>query len=42
MHDWCQENQLTIHTGKSEVLIITNRDFVGPLRPVRIGNEIIQ
>ena len=38
--DWCQENQQTIHTGKSEVLIITNRDFVGPLRPVRIGNEI--
>ena len=42
VNDWCQENQLTIHTGKSEVLIITNRDFIGPLRPVRIGNEIIQ
>ena len=42
VNDWCQENQLTIHTGKSEVLIITNRDFVGPLRPVRIGTEIIQ
>ena len=42
VNDWCQENQLTIHTVKSEVLIITNRDFVGPLRPVRIGNEIIK
>eukprot|EP00112_Aurelia_sp_Birch-Aquarium-sp1_P000026 Seg1000.5 transcript_id=Seg1000.5/GoldUCD/mRNA.D3Y31 product="putative RNA-directed DNA polymerase from transposon BS" pseudo=true protein_id=Seg1000.5/GoldUCD/D3Y31 len=42
VNDWCQENQLMIHTGKSEVLIITNRNFVGPLRPVRIGDEIIQ
>ena len=42
VNDWCQENQLTIHTGKSEVLIITNRDFVRPLRPVRIGSEIIK
>ena len=42
MNDWCQENQLRIHTGKSEVLIITNRDFVRPLHPVRIGNEIIK
>ena len=42
VNDWCQENQLTIHTGKSEVLIITNRDFVRPLRQVRIGSEIIQ
>ena len=28
VNDWCQENQLTIHSGKSEVLIISNRDFV--------------
>ena len=42
MNDWCQENQLKMHTGKSEVLIITNRKFVGPLRPVRIRDEIIQ
>ena len=42
MSEWCKRNQLTIHTGKSEVLIITRQDFNGPLRPVMIGNEIIK
>ena len=41
MNDWCQESQLSIHTEKSEVLIITYRNFVGPLCPV-IGNEVTQ
>ena len=31
-----------IHTRKPEVLIITNRNFVGPLLPVRIGYEVLQ
>ena len=35
-------NQLTIHTGKSEAMIITRQDFIGPLQPVMIGNEIIK
>ena len=29
--EWCKRNQLTIHTGKSEVMIITRQDFVVPL-----------
>ena len=42
MSEWCKRNQLTIHTGKSEAIIITRQDFIGPLRPVMIGNEIIK
>ena len=42
MSEWCKRNQQTIHTGKSEAMIITRQDFIGPLRPVMIGNEIIQ
>ena len=42
VNDWCQENQLSIHTEMSEVLIVTYRNFVGPLCPVRIGDEVTQ
>ena len=38
----CKRNQPTIHTGKSEAMIITRQNFVDPLRPVMIGNEIIK
>ena len=40
--EWCKRNQLTIHTGKPKAMIITRQDFIGPLRPVMIGNEIIK
>ena len=40
--EWCKRNQLTMHTGKSEAMIITRQDFIGPLRPVLIGYEIIK
>ena len=39
---WCEKNRLTIHSDKSEVMIITRQDFVGPLRPVKIGDSIIK
>ena len=42
MSEWCKRNQLTIHTGKSEAMIITRQDFIGSLQPVMIGNEIIK
>ena len=38
----CKRNRLTLHTGKSEATIITVQDFIGPLRLVMIGNEIIK
>ena len=40
--EWHKRNQLTIHTGKSKAIIITRQDFIGPLRPVMIGNKIIK
>ena len=40
--EWCKRKQLTIHTGKSKAMIITRQDFIGPLRPVMTGNEIIK
>ena len=39
---WCCENKLTIHTGKSEVMLLTNRNFIGPLRPVSINDQEIK
>ena len=39
---WCCKNKLTIPTGKSEVMLLTNQNFVGPLRPVNINEEEIK
>ena len=39
--NWCQKNKLSIHNGKSEVLIMTAQEFVGPLKPIMIGKDII-
>jgi retron-type reverse transcriptase len=39
---WCNHNQLSIHPGKSEILIITSQQFTGPLRPVKIGTDAIK
>ena len=41
VHNWCQKNQLSIHSGKSEALLMTAQDFIGPLKPVMIGEDII-
>ena len=38
---WCEKNQLTVHTGKTEAMIISHRDFTAPLRPVWFGTLII-
>ena len=37
---WCRNNKLTIHTGKSEVMILTYKPFCGPLEPVMLGNTV--
>ena len=38
---WCRNNKLTIHTGKSEVMILTHKPFCGPLKPVMLGNKVL-
>ena len=38
---WCRNNKLTIHAGKFEVMIITHRAFCGPVRPIKLGDKIL-
>ena len=40
--EWCKNNSLTIHPGKSEIMIISNKRFIGPPPPVRLGDNIIK
>ena len=40
LFNWCKKNQLTVHTGKMEAMIISHRDFTGPLRPVWFRTSI--
>ena len=30
--DWCNRNQLTVHAGRAEAMILSPKKFVGPLR----------
>ena len=38
---WCRNNKLTIHTGKSEAIILTHKPFCGPLKLVMLGNKVL-
>ena len=38
---WCSKNHLTVHTGKTEAMIISARPFTGPIRPIIFGNSYI-
>jgi len=35
---WCCKNHLTVHTGKTVAMLISNHAFAGPLRPLMFGN----
>ncbi len=39
---WCNFNQLTIHEGKTDVLILDSKNFIGPLLPIKLGQSLIQ
>ena len=34
LYEWCRKKQLTVHTGKTEAMIISHKTFTGPLREV--------
>ena len=34
LYEWCMCNQLTVHTGKTEAMILKAIGFTGPLRPI--------
>lgn len=38
---WCKRNCLTIHPDKTEVMLLTRINFVGPLRPIKLGDNVI-
>ena len=40
--EWCNSNSLTIHPAKSEIMIISNKQFIRPLTPVKLGDNIIK
>jgi len=35
----CDQNHLTVHTGKTEAMLICKHAFVGPMRPLIFGNS---
>ena len=39
---WCQRNQLTVHTGKTEAMYISCSPFVGPMRKIKFGEDTIE
>ena len=38
---WCNRNYLTIHPEKIEVMLLTRINFIGPLRPIKLGDNVI-
>ena len=38
---WCCKNHLTVHTGKTVAMLITCHAFVGPMRPLMLGDSYI-
>ena len=39
VHIWCLDNQLTPHPGKSEVMLLSARNPMGPIAPAFIGGS---
>ena len=42
LNDWCDRNELTIHTGKSEAMIIQKRPFYSPTTTSQVWKKIIK
>ena len=38
---WCNRNISTIHPNKTEILFLTRKDFIGPLKPIKLGDHEI-
>ena len=41
VHEWCIRNKMSVYPGKSKAMIIRKRPFIGPLRPIFVGNDVI-
>ena len=42
IHSWCIKNKLTVHTKKSKVMILQQRRLIGPLLPVKMGQNCLE
>ena len=42
MSAWCNNNSLTIHPDKSEIMILSRRKFIGPVKAVELENNVIK
>ena len=42
VYDWCLENRLTPHPGKSEIVIFSKKNIMGPLPPVHLGQSALR
>lgn len=42
VYTWCQSNRLIAHESKTEALIISNQNFIGPLPCLTYGNSTIE
>ena len=40
VHNWCRDNKLAIHSGKSGVMVLNRNSFCGSLKPVTLGDKI--
>ena len=41
IYNWCQENKLTMHAGKTKAMLISGIPFIGPLREIKFGESTI-
>ena len=42
VYTWCQSNRLIAHESKTEALIISSQNFIGPLPRLTYGNSTIE
>ena len=42
VYTWCLKNRLIIHEGKSEAMILSISLFIGPLKPLKLGEDFIR
>ena len=36
---WCKRNYLTIHPDKLEVMLMKSKEFIGPLKPIKLAEQ---
>ena len=42
LQTWCRKNRLSIHEGKCDAVLLDTKPFIGPLKPLVLGDKTIQ